>query len=84
MVYFQLMPITKQAIKKMRSDRKRRDRNANVRASLRDAVKLARKSATAKNLSHAFSKLDKAAKSGVIHKNTAARLKGRLSKLLRK
>ncbi|OGG14943.1 hypothetical protein A2875_03200 [Candidatus Gottesmanbacteria bacterium RIFCSPHIGHO2_01_FULL_46_14] len=75
------MPITKQAIKKMRSDRRRTDRNANTRESVRSAVKLVRKSPNAKNLAKAFMMLDKATNRHVIHKNTSARLKTRLSKL---
>jgi len=41
-----------------------------------------RKQPTKKSLALVFSALDKAAKTGVIHKNKAARLKARLSKLL--
>ncbi|MBI4062407.1 30S ribosomal protein S20 [Candidatus Gottesmanbacteria bacterium] len=78
------MPITKQAIKKMRSDRGRERRNAKVRVVTRDAVKLARKSPNAKNLKQAFSLLDKATKAGVYHPNKVARLKSRLSKLTSK
>lgn len=78
------MPITKQAIKKMRSDRGRERRNAIIRQRARDAVKLARKSPNAKNLARAFSLLDKATKGHVYHSNTSARLKSRLSKLASK
>lgn len=42
-----------------------------------------RQKPSAKSLTEAFQKLDRAAKSHVIHKNKAARLKARLSKLLR-
>jgi len=78
------MPITKQAVKKMKSDRRRTARNAKTRQLLRNAVKLARTSATAKNLSRAFTTLDKAVKSHVIHINKSSRLKRRLAKLVKK
>ena len=78
------MPITKQAIKKMRSDRGRSRRNAKVRERVGNAIKLVRKSPNAKNLTRAFSLLDKATKGRVYHPNTSARLKSRLSKLVSK
>lgn len=78
------MPITKQAIKKLRRDRSRQADNARVREGLRDAVKTVRRKPTAKALRLAFQHLDKAAKTHLIHKNKAARLKSRLSRLLKK
>jgi ribosomal protein S20 len=47
-------------------------------------VKSMRKHPTQKSLTLAFTALDKAAKTHVIHKNKAARLKARLAKLLAK
>ena len=76
------MPITKQAIKKLRGDRLRQVHNSRIRINLRDTVKSMRQKPSAKALSHAFKRLDKAVKTHVIHKNKAARLKSRLSKLL--
>ncbi|MBI5620723.1 30S ribosomal protein S20 [Candidatus Gottesmanbacteria bacterium] len=78
------MPITKQAIKKLHTDISREAHNASIRFYVREAVKAVRKHPTAKALAHAFGKLDKAAKTNVIHKNKASRLKSRLSKLLQK
>lgn len=66
----------------MRQDRAKTVRNASVRRSVREAVKAVRTKPTKKSLTEAFQKLDKAAKSHVIHKNRASRLKSRLSKLL--
>ncbi|MBI3955862.1 30S ribosomal protein S20, partial [Candidatus Gottesmanbacteria bacterium] len=68
------MPITRQAIKKLRSDRSRQAHNALIRESFRNAVKAMRKKPTAKALASAFTQLDKAAKTNVIHKNKASRL----------
>ena len=78
------MPITKQAAKKLRRDRTTHIRNARVRRDVRETVKAVRKHPTLKMLSAASKILHKAAKTNVIHKNKAARLKSRLSKLLGK
>ena len=78
------MPITKQAEKKLRHDRKRTIETKHVQAVVQKLVKSMRKKPTQKSLTQAFSALDKAAKTHVIHKNKAARLKARLAKLLAK
>ncbi|MDP1722849.1 MAG: 30S ribosomal protein S20 [Candidatus Gottesmanbacteria bacterium] len=78
------MPITKQAVKKLRRDRSVETHNAKIRAGMRDAVKSMRRHPTVKALSLAFGRLDKAAKNNIVHKNKAARLKSRLSRLLKK
>lgn len=78
------MPITKQAEKKLRHDRKRTIQTERAHAKLQKLVKSMRKKPTQKSLMAVFSALDKAAKTHMIHKNKAARLKARLSKLLAK
>lgn len=78
------MPITKQAIKKLRRDRTLETHNAKIRMSLRESIKSVRRNPTVKALSLAFKRLDKAAKIHVVHKNKASRLKSRLSRLLKK
>ena len=78
------MPITKQAIKKLRHDRVRTEQNKRALHALQSTVKKARKTPTAKTVSAAFAAADKAAKHHLIHVNTAARLKSRISKLLKK
>lgn len=83
MLYTYAMPITKQAIKKMRRDRTRRKHNTTIREEVRETVKAMRKKPTVKALQQAFRRLDKAAKTGVLHKNKAARLKSRLSRLIK-
>lgn len=77
------MPIIKRAIKKLRHDRKRTIHVQGVRSGLQKLVKSMRKKPTEKSLSLVFSALDKASKTHIIHKNKAARLKTRLSKLLK-
>jgi len=78
------MPIIARAAKKLRHDRKRTKITMSVRETLRGVVKSFRKSPSKKSLSHVFETIDKAAKRNVIHDNKAARLKSRLSKLLKK
>lgn len=84
MVYLEPMPIIASAAKKLRHDRKRTVVTADVRKSLRDIIKLMRKTPTQKHLTQAFQALDKAAKRNIIHANRASRLKSQLSKLLKK
>ena len=76
------MPISAQAIKKMRHDKTVTARNKKEQETVRTAVKAARKAPSKKSVSAAFSLLDVAAKHNLYHKNKADRLKARLSKLL--
>lgn len=76
------MPIIKSAIKKMRQARVKQARNKLVKLSLKSILDAFKKSPTASSYSKLASKLDKAAKKNVIHKNKAGRLKSRLAKLL--
>lgn len=78
------MPITAQAAKKLRHDRKRTRQTMEARESLRALVKITRKSPSAKTLTRVFSALDKAAKRKIIHANKASRLKSNLARLLAK
>lgn len=74
------MPIIKSAIKKVRKDKVRTNRNKKRADALKDLIKKVRTTKSAKDLQAAFSTLDKAAKVKLIHPNKAARLKSRLSK----
>lgn len=80
------MPNTETAKKALRQNRKRRLQNRTQRSTLRTVVKKAREAAAtggteaATTISQAFKKLDQSASKGLIHKNTAARLKSRLAK----
>ncbi len=80
------MPNTKSAIKAARQNIKRRANNLKTLEAVKKTAKMVRKAITAgdkseaaKALSGAFAQLDKAAKKGVIHKNTASRKKSRLA-----
>jgi small subunit ribosomal protein S20 len=85
------MPITQSAKKALRQSERRRERNAKIKKAIKAAVKEVRRLAKAKRaedaaklLPRAYQALDKAAKKGVIKKNTAGRLKSRLSQLISK
>lgn len=82
--YTLTMPITKQAEKKLRHDKKVTKHNATKKKNLRAVVKTMRAKPTEKQLQSVFSVLDKAVKTHLIHKNKAMRLKSRLSHLLKK
>ena len=84
------MPITASAKKALRQNVVRRDRNLIRKNAYKKAVNNFRKIVAQKKtegakeaLALAFQALDKAAKSKVIEKNKASRLKSRLAKLLK-
>ncbi len=76
------MANTRSAEKQMRQAETRNARNRTTKSRLRSSLKKARTSAEGGNvdLSAGFSEIDKAAKKGVIKKNTASRYKSRLAK----
>jgi small subunit ribosomal protein S20 len=83
------MPNIKSAIKRVKTNEKKRAHNAAQKSALRTSIKTF-ESLVDKNeveaaqdaLLTASKKLDKAAAKGLIHKNAAARQKSRLSKKL--
>jgi len=76
------MPVTKTAKRALRSSKKKAEVKASVISKLEIAVRLAKKSATSRNILKAISLADMSAKKHAIHKNKAARIKSTLSKLL--
>jgi small subunit ribosomal protein S20 len=82
------VPNTRSAKKRMRQAARGRARNRPQRAALRTAVRKVRSAATPDEAAAAFKAaepaLDRAARKGLIHRNTAARLKARLAKAARK
>jgi small subunit ribosomal protein S20 len=79
----------KSALKRARQNEDRRLRNKSVKTNVKNIVKEVRlaasetsKEARLKKLDTAKSKIDKAAKKGVIHKKTASRKISRLSRLI--
>ena len=85
------MPITSSAKKAFRQNKKNKVRNTVKKEAYKKAVKTYRKLVSGKKIEEAvsemkkvFKALDKAAKTKVIEKNKASRLKSRLSKMLPK
>ncbi|OLO38863.1 30S ribosomal protein S20 [Alkalihalophilus pseudofirmus] len=83
------MPNIKSAIKRVKTNDKRRVQNASQKSALRTAIKnfeakVAANEAEAATEAFvaAAKKLDKAASKGLIHKNAASRQKSRLQKQL--
>lgn len=76
------MAITKSAKKAHRASLRKRVFNLRRKRVLTSSVKDARKAMNAESLAKAFQAIDKAAKRGIIKKNTAARKKSRLAKAL--
>jgi small subunit ribosomal protein S20 len=84
------MPNTKSAKKRHRQSLERRTRNRAVRSAVKSQVRKAAdtgKSGSTEQTQTEFrlavKKLDQAAAKGVLHRNTAARLKSRLNKRLK-
>mgnify|MGYP001581962368 FL=1 len=78
------MPQTTGAIRKLRADKKKAAINLAIKTGYKQAVADFKKKPTAKGLVAVFSRVDRAAKKMVIHKNKADRIKSRLSKLVPK
>jgi len=76
------MPVTKQAIKKVRQDKRKTAINLKVKQAFKKAVRDFERKRTAESLRAVYRAADRAAKVNVIHKNRAARIKSRLSKKL--
>jgi small subunit ribosomal protein S20 len=78
------MPVIKSARKKLKVDRKRESANKKIEALINLVIKKAQRKPTQESIREAFKAIDKGAKKNVFHKNKAARLKSRLSKLVGK
>ena len=76
----------KSALKRIRSNETKRNRNRLQHKTTRNAIKdlkqSSKKSEIKKKLPRVVSMIDKLAKKNIIHKNKAANLKSSLSKLL--
>jgi small subunit ribosomal protein S20 len=83
------MPVIKSAIKRVKTNEKKRSHNITVKSEMRTAIKNFEKKVEEKDVENAKEafveaekNLDKAARKGIIHKNKAARRKSRLEKKL--
>jgi small subunit ribosomal protein S20 len=78
------MPIIKSARKKLRQDKKRTAENTQYEKEIKEAIRAVKKGGkdVVGLVKRAYSKIDKAAKRNIIHKNKANRLKSEISKLI--
>lgn len=81
------MPNRRAAVKRLRVDKKRHQRNLVIKREIKKALKKFQALFAAKNLTEAkasigkiYSLLDKAAKKNIMHANTANRKKARLAR----
>ena len=79
----------KSQIKRIKTNEKARQRNASAKSAIRTAMKKVRLAVEAKDLAKAeealraaFRLIDKTVSDGIQHKNTAARQKGELQRLV--
>ena len=75
------MPVTSSAKKALRKDKRRAVINLRTKRKMREALKKTKEKPTKKNISLAYSAIDKAAKKKILPKNKAARLKSHLIRL---
>jgi len=85
------MPQRKTAKKDLKQNKKRQQRNLQIKQSVKDAIKKLKRTVDSKDasirekaLAEVYKILDKAASKNIIHRNKASRKKSRLSKLLKK
>lgn len=85
------MPNIKSAVKRVEIIRKRTLRNARIKSALKTSIRKFEEAARTTNLDdaglklrHAIKTIDKAVTKGILHKNTAARKKSRLTRKLNK
>ena len=78
------MPITKTAKRALRSSKKKELENKTFTARMEVAIRKAKNKQTKETVKKAISLTDRAVKKNLIHKNKAARIKTRLSTLIKK
>ncbi|MDQ5951493.1 MAG: small subunit ribosomal protein [Patescibacteria group bacterium] len=79
--YKEYMPILKNAKKALRSSKRKAIVNSRVRSRMKTAVDAVKAASSVETISEAYSRIDRAVKHNLIHKNKAGRLKSQLSKL---
>ena len=78
------MPITQSAKKALRRDKRRTIVNLRIKKKIKSVLKKVKGKPTKKNVALTYSTIDRAVKKNIIHRNKAARLKSRLTKLMKK
>ena len=78
------MPILSSAKKALRQSKRRALVNKRTKSKTKTSIDAFKAKPTSASLEAVYSAVDRAAKKNIFHKNKAARLKSRLSKLLKK
>ncbi len=83
------MPTKKSAFKALRQSKSHQERNKKIKSDIAALIRKVRKAASLKDqakasdwLKQSIKRIDKAVQKGILKKNTAARRKSRLSKLV--
>lgn len=74
------MPLLNNAKKALRSSKRKFIVNTKTKSQVKTALDSVKASVSKETIATAFSKIDKAVKRGVMHKNKAARLKSQIGK----
>lgn len=77
------MPLLANAKKALRASKKKTVINRRVKSLVKTFTDAVKKSPSKDTLAKAFSKVDKAVKKNVLHKNKAARLKSQVARLVK-
>lgn len=77
------MPLLANAKKALRASKKKAIINRRVKSLVKTFTDAVKKSPSQDTLAKAYSKVDKAVKKNVLHKNKAARLKRQVAKLVK-
>jgi small subunit ribosomal protein S20 len=78
------VPTHKSAAKRLKTNKKANIRNRALKSQINTLIKKTETSPSEVSLKETVSFLDKASSKGVIHPNKAARIKSRLTKLIKK
>ena len=76
------MPVTSSAKKALKQEQRRAKENQRLRDAYKKAIRYFKENISAKSLATTYTKIDRAAKNHLIHKNKASRLKSQLAKVL--
>lgn len=76
------MPLTSSAQKALRRSRRQRTTNVQIKSRMKTAMDSFLAKPSGEALSEAFRRIDRAVKNGLLHRNTAARRKARLTRAL--
>ncbi len=83
MFNFLKMPVTKSAKKTLKQEQRRKLENQKTKNAYKKAIAYFKNHISAQSLAETYTKIDRAAKKHLIHKNKASRIKSQLAKILK-